>query len=71
MAASDRLYEIACETRDIEQRLDAVMRDDGRTHEALDRLSVAVRELLDRIEEVGDAPEGVSLAAKRLRDLIS
>ena len=75
MATSDRLYEVACDCRDLETRLDRLTRDLHDKGELLIAFRLAAGALLEEINDaklVGPSlPAGVVRRAEELRNLTS
>lgn len=52
MATADRLYEIACECRDNDTKMEALLRDSQRQSEALAKIRESARALLEDLDGV-------------------
>lgn len=76
LATSDRLYEITCDCRDLETRLDRLSKDLQVKTELLEAFKQAAGELLESIDDArlsseSSLPAGVIGRASDLRYLIS
>lgn len=76
MATSDRLYEVACDCRDLEQSVERVKRENRDLGQLLESYRLAGLALLEELEDARlsgayPPPAGVGKRAAELRGLIS
>lgn len=75
MGTADRLYELTCECRDMEQSMGRVLRESAHQQELAAVFKRAARKLLERLDEAQlagvDLPAGVAERAYDLKQLIS
>lgn len=75
MAIADRLYEVACECRDLDTRLDSVLRELQKKTELLDAIKLVTVDLLEaasdeQATEESFLPAGVAKHIAQLKLLL-